>query len=105
VIAKLDMPSWAHTAFIACWIGAVASWIVALPPFIGVAAELRRARKAGEADHIPQSHRGIPFAVLFGDVLPGARRYRKRLAISMIAFVSFWAAGMLVMMFFGPHHQ
>jgi hypothetical protein len=98
------MPEWVRTVFIVCWIGAVGSWIVALPPFIKVARELRRARKAGEADYIPLGGRGIPFSVLFGDALPGARPYRKRFAVSITAFVTFLAAGMIVMALFGPHH-
>jgi len=76
-----------------------------LPPFVKVAMELRRARRAGEADHIPLGGRGIPFSVLFGDALPGAKPYQRKLAVAISAFAAFLAIAMLVMALFGPHHQ
>jgi hypothetical protein len=76
-----------------------------VPSFQALAAELRRARDAGKADHISLGTRGLPVAVVFSSALPTAERHRKRLLIALAAFVLFWAMGFIVILLFGPHHQ
>jgi hypothetical protein len=93
---------WAHTLFIACWIAGAISWVAAIRPLLAVAAELRRAREAGEADHIPRANAGLPMVVIFTNVLPGAERDRKKLVRAFVAFTGFWLVGMATMLLFGP---
>ena len=92
-----------QTAFTACIIAGALAWLFALRPFMAIAAELRRARKAGEADHIPMGSRGFPVSVVFADALPNARTDRWKLVRALGFFVAFWFTGVVVAMLFGPH--
>jgi hypothetical protein len=77
--------------------------VAAVPPFLAVAAKLRRARVDGKAHHIPTAPWGLPLAVIFTDALPGTKRDRKRLVWAISAFTGFWLIGMATMLLFGPH--
>lgn len=63
-------------AFVACGLGAVVSWCMAVGPFIAISNELRRARKAGRANHILPGGNGLPLQVVRTNALPGMRDKR-----------------------------
>jgi hypothetical protein len=92
-----------QTVFTACIIAGALAWLFALRPFMAIAAELRRARKAGEADHIPIGSGRLPAVVIFNDALPNVREDRRKPVRAFGFFVVFWFTGVVVAMLFGPH--
>jgi hypothetical protein len=96
---------WLYYTFSGLCICGAISWVASIVPFCRIAAELTRARRAGEANHIPFAKRGLPVAVIFTkDILPRVEGDRRRLVWAITAFVFFWASGMAVGIAFGPKH-
>ena len=81
-----------------------ATWIVMLRYFLIIGAELTRARRAGEARHIPDGGgRGLPVVVIFAkDALPKVEKQRKRLVWAIVFFLLLCLSLMLFIAEVGP---
>lgn len=99
------MTGWHYYVFVTVVARMVIVWCASIIPCFRIAAELRRARKAGEADHIPRAHRGLPAVVIFTkNILPRVEKDRRQFATGITLFVLLWALGMgLALMF--SHRQ
>ncbi|HYM17145.1 MAG TPA: hypothetical protein VEU06_01170 [Micropepsaceae bacterium] len=70
--------------------GGVISWLVATKHFLVLGAELQRARKTGEASHIPLGHGGLPTVVLFTkNTLPRVENDRRKFVRALSFFAGF----------------
>src|SRR3569833_22071 len=90
-------------AFAALSITAIVSGIMAgIANFI-VAAELKRARRDGEADDIPIVGRGLPGEVIFTkNILPRVEAERRLFVWASAIFVVLAAGALLMMKAFKP---
>ncbi len=95
------MLPWPNIVAIGCAAGATISFVIAVPLFYVIGAELRRARKAGEAGNIPVAPKGLPISVLLYDLLPNVRKERRWLIFWLRSFLAFWVVGVVMMAFFG----
>lgn len=72
-------------------------FIAAIVPFLMVAAEYGRARKAGEMDRIPKAAEGgLPTVLFFEDLLPKARGARLAFVMLMRAAAVCAVAAILI---------
>ena len=72
----------------------VIAWLFAARYFVIISSELSRARKSGEAHHIPRASRGLPPVVIFTkDALPKVEKERRRLVWALGVFVGGWVLG------------
>jgi hypothetical protein len=86
------------------FLGAFIAWIVGVRHFIAISNELRRARQAGEASHIPKTGgRGLPIIVLISNALPRVEGERQKMLRALAVFVGFGAALVVLILLYGPH--
>ncbi len=95
--------TWPHTFLFLSFAGGIASWIIAVIPFLRIANELARARQAGEAVGIPPSTRGLPPVVIFTKgLLARVELERRVLMWAIIAFTGFWMTAVILAGIYGP---
>jgi hypothetical protein len=94
-----------HAIGIAFFLGGFIAWIVGAKNFMAIRNELSRARKAGEASHIPPSSGGLPIIVLITSALPRVEGERQKMLRALAVFVAFGAALLVLILIYGPHHQ
>ena len=101
------MTGWRYDIVLAIVLAMIAVFVPMLVLFTRIGNELYRARRAGEATHIPINtgpKAGLPAVVIFTkDALPRVERERRILVRLLIAFGSLWAMGVGFIAVFGPH--
>jgi hypothetical protein len=100
------MTGWPYYVTVALFVCAAVSWCVAVVPYIRIVVELARARRAGEAEHIPLPAfgRGLPLAVFFTrNILPNVETERQWLVRATGVFIVSCALMGGVIFLFGPH--
>jgi hypothetical protein len=94
-----------HAIALALFAGGAIAWLVGTKHFIAISNELARARRAGEARHIPSSSRGLPIVVLLSDdALPKASESRRKFVRALVVFLGFGLALLVLIIIWGPHH-
>jgi len=71
--------------------------------FLIVGKEFSRIKQDGGLPNVPYGHRGLPFQVVFMNLLPRVERERRTLVLTILAFLGLLATFGLLILAYGPH--